>query len=316
MILVDLSHLIIEAASGSLNRIQMIDPKLCRHIFLMRLSSVISRFSKIYGEPVICRDGKGYWRRDDFKFYKDGRAKAREESNFDWKTVFDVADMISKELDEVFKFKVLRMEKMEADDIISHIVRNNPEKHVIISRDGDFLQLKALGNVDQWDCIKNTMLDLDEGQTVNECMVDHIIRGDSGDGVPNIFSDDDYLVNKIRQTSIRKPMIEHVSAEFDLSSLEKPDFKAIAESILKSDAFKSAVKKHDMDQAKLEERLKRNFNLVNLTADNEKVDKVVADMLKGMEPRRMDAMEVLDYCSQLGLEEFSGNLNKMMWWIK
>jgi hypothetical protein len=42
---------------------------------------------------------------------------------------------------------------------------------------------------------------------IREFRKTHIIKGDSGDGVPNIMSPDESIVNKIRQKPIRKDLL-------------------------------------------------------------------------------------------------------------
>ena len=37
---------------------------------------------------------------------------------------------------------------------------------------------------------------------------EHIIKGDKSDGVPNMLSNDDCMIEGIRQTPVRKPILE------------------------------------------------------------------------------------------------------------
>ena len=52
--------------------------------------------------------------------------------------------------------------------------------------------------------MKHKMLN---GIDPNEYLKEHIIRGDKGDGIPNILSDDDCIVNGVRQKPISKKKV-------------------------------------------------------------------------------------------------------------
>jgi hypothetical protein len=111
------------------------------------------------------------------------------------------------ELKENFPYKVIDVEGAEADDIIGTLVPRyaNSEKILILSSDGDFLQLQKYPNVKQYNPAQkkyvkseNPLLELKE----------KIIRGDKGDGIPNMFSPSDCFVRDVRQKPITKGVLE------------------------------------------------------------------------------------------------------------
>lgn len=174
-----------------------------RHMLLNTIRSHVKKFKRDYGEIVVAMDGEHYWRRDYFPHYKANRKKAREKSPFDWKSIFDCLDILRKELEQHLMYKLLRVDGAEADDIIGYLaaLHGPMSKIMIISGDKDFAQLQVHKNVHQFSPLLKK-------QIVEEfpiaALKQHIIRGDSGDGVPNILSPDDVFVSGGRQ----KPIME------------------------------------------------------------------------------------------------------------
>jgi 5'-3' exonuclease len=120
------------------------------------------------------------------------------------------------ELKESFPYKVLDVEGAEADDIIGTLVPRHimHEDVLIISSDGDFLQLQRYNtgkykvkqyNPTQKKYVKSENPDLE--------LKEKIIRGDKGDGIPNIFSPGDSFVRELRQKPINKASLEKLLEE-------------------------------------------------------------------------------------------------------
>ena len=95
----------------------------------------------------------------------------------------------------------------EADDIIAVLVKHAPEGEdiLIVSGDKDFQQLHKFDNVRQWSPNLNKMVDCPDAKLF---LKEHILKGDKSDGVPNILSNDDCLDAGIRQTPMRRPILE------------------------------------------------------------------------------------------------------------
>jgi hypothetical protein len=75
------------------------------------------------------------------------------------------------------------------------------EEVMIVSSDKDFLQLQQYNNVRQWSHMQKKELK-DPTPKVN--LIDKILSGDAGDGIPNVLSHDDTFVNGERQTPLSK----------------------------------------------------------------------------------------------------------------
>ena len=206
MILIDLSQIMIASTMMSMGKGQSeVDINMVRHMVLNSLRMYRQKYHNEYGELVLCCDGRHSWRRDHFPQYKAGRKTNREADSRDWTQIFECLDTIKSELREFFPYKYLEIDESEADDIIGVLARIATEKVMIISGDKDFIQLQVRDNVDQYSPItKKIVYDVNPAKYLKE----HILRGDSSDGVPNFLSADNSIVDKIRQTPITKKKIE------------------------------------------------------------------------------------------------------------
>jgi hypothetical protein len=214
MILVDLNQVLLAGLMAQIaNQKGKLDEQLIRHMILNIIRTHVRNFKGEYGEVVLCCDNRKYWRKEFFPFYKAGRKKTREKSDLDWHLIFDMLAKFKLELKENFPYKVIDVEGAEADDIIGTLVpRHAPhEKILILSSDGDFLQLQMYGeNVKQYNpSQKKYVKSIDPSLELKE----KIIRGDKGDGIPNIFSPSDCFVRDLRQKPITQKVIEKYLTE-------------------------------------------------------------------------------------------------------
>jgi 5'-3' exonuclease len=210
MILVDLNQVLLSGLMAQIANQKgvKLEESLVRHMILNIIRMHIRNFRKDYGDVILCCDNRKYWRKEFFPFYKAGRKKTREKSDLDWHMIFDMLAKFKLELKENFPYKTIDVEGAEADDIIGTLVPiyAPTEKILILSSDGDFLQLQMYGdNVKQYNPSQkkfvtspNPILDLKE----------KIIRGDKGDGIPNIFSPSDCFVRDLRQKAITQKVID------------------------------------------------------------------------------------------------------------
>jgi hypothetical protein len=78
---------------------------------------------------------------------------------------------------------------------------------MIISADKDFAQLQRFDNVRQFSPLTKKFIDIPNPRLHLQT---HIIRGDAGDGVPNVLSDDNVFVEGLRQTPVTKKKLETI----------------------------------------------------------------------------------------------------------
>jgi len=206
MILIDLSQIMVASTMMSMGKDRTeVDIKMIRHMILNSLRMYRQKYHEEYGELVLCCDGRNSWRREHFPLYKAGRKTTRDSSSKDWTQIFESLDTIKSELKEYFPYKYIEVEAAEADDVIGVLAKSWNEPIMIISSDKDFIQLQVKENVKQYSPItKKIVNDVNPAKYLKE----HILRGDSSDGIPNFLSADDCIVEKIRQTPITKKKIE------------------------------------------------------------------------------------------------------------
>ena len=208
MILIDLNQVLLAGLMAQIsNQKGKLDEHLIRHMVLNIIRNHVKNFKKEYGDVVLCCDNRKYWRKEFFPFYKAGRKKTREKSDLDWHLIFDMLAKFKVELKENFPYKVIDVEGAEADDIIGTLVPvySPHEKILILSSDGDFLQLQKYQNVKQYNPAQKKYIKSDNPLLE---LKEKIIRGDKGDGIPNIFSPSDCFVRDLRQKPITKGVLE------------------------------------------------------------------------------------------------------------
>jgi hypothetical protein len=126
--------------------------------------------------------------------------------------IFDFLAKFKQELKENFPYKVIDVEGAEADDIIGTLVPRHimHENILILSSDGDFLQLQQYNGTSKYH-IKQYNPSLKKyitSQNPLDELKEKIIRGDKGDGIPNVFSPADCFVRDLRQKAITKGVLE------------------------------------------------------------------------------------------------------------
>ena len=215
MILVDMSQISLASMMMHLNMNKTTKPDegMVRHMILNSLRMYRSKFKEEFGELILCFDSRHYWRRDHFPYYKAGRKKSREDSNLDWDAIFGCLNDIKQELKDYFPYKHLEVYGAEADDIIATLcleLEYDNGKTLILSGDKDFIQLHRFRNVSQYSPItKKFIKDVDPHQYLDE----HILKGDSSDGVPNVLSPDNTFVDGLRQKPLGKKKIAEWTGE-------------------------------------------------------------------------------------------------------
>lgn len=216
MIVVDLQQTMISNLMAQLGKHTNIELEegLLRHMVLNSIRSYKQQFASEYGEIVIACDDKNYWRRQLFPYYKANRKKAREQSDIDWKTIFESLNKIREELKEYFPYRVIQVDTAEADDIIATIVQkfssDSTNKILILSGDKDFIQLHKYDNVVQYDPVRKRWV---QHSDPDKYLQEHIMKGDTGDGIPNFLSNDNCFVIGQRQKPLRQAKIDQWATE-------------------------------------------------------------------------------------------------------
>ena len=187
-----------------------VEENLLRHMILNSIRMYRQKFQNEYGEIVIVADGQANWRRDVFPQYKYKRRKSRDESKIDWNEAFRIINMVRDEIRDHFPYKVMHEPNCEADDVIARLALETQEfgKHepvMIISADHDFIQLHKYDNIKQYSPMLKKFV---KDKNPRLYSMTHIFKGDGGDGVPNVLSDDNVFVDERRQTPVTKKKLD------------------------------------------------------------------------------------------------------------
>jgi hypothetical protein len=202
-----------------------VEENMVRHMCLNSIRMYKTKFGSEYGEFVIACDNKNYWRKQIFPYYKANRKKSQAASELDWKAIFECLNKIRGELKEHFPYRIIDVESAEADDIIGtlcHNFGNTNEKILILSGDKDFQQLQRYINIRQYNPVLKKFITCNDP---DKFLAEHILKGDAGDGIPNIFSDDNCFVLGSRQKPMtQKKMDDLINLGLD-SKLDHPNFR-------------------------------------------------------------------------------------------
>lgn len=211
MILIDFSQVIIAPAMFHHQKTrETLTDDLIRHIVITKVMDFKKRLNRYSKDVVLCFDGRGYWRNKEFEYYKQNRKKSRDKSTFDWDQFYKSFNKIKAEFKEYMPMKCVEVSSAEADDVIAVLARSYYDKYeniIIVSVDKDFLQLREfLGpKIRQWSPTEKAFI-----KKFDYDYFTHIIKGDSSDGIPNIFSDDDVFVTDKRSKPVKKTLIEEL----------------------------------------------------------------------------------------------------------
>ena len=218
MILVDMNQISVASVMMHLHmsKSTIPDNSMVRHMILNSLRMYRTRFSSEFGELVLCYDSKHYWRRDYFPQYKANRKKSREKSDQDWDAIFECLNTIKEEIRTNMPYKFLEVYGAEADDIIATICSEYDEEIMILSGDKDFIQLQRFPNIKQYSPITKKMVN---GINPTGYLKEHILKGDTSDGIPNVLSPDNTFTDGLRQTPLTKKKLVSIMETLPFSSL-------------------------------------------------------------------------------------------------
>lgn len=218
MIIIDLNQVmisnIVEQLGNHTNT--EIELGLVRHMVLNSIRSLKTKY-KSYGQIVIACDDRKYWRRALFPYYKGNRKKDREKSDIDWTGIFNALNTLKQELKDNFPYPVIQVEGAEADDVIGSLVfefgvplnSSSAEKIMILSGDKDFIQLHTFANVSQYDPVHKKIV---ENNNPERFLKELVLKGDRGDGIPNVLSSDNSIIDGIRQKKLTQKKIDELLA--------------------------------------------------------------------------------------------------------
>lgn len=165
---------------------------LVRHLIIDVTLKKVNKFrkNKETDDVVLAYDTKGekgYWRRDVYPSYKDNRGKSRDKSAWNFDVIYQCLDIVKNEMSEIFPYKSVQIDRVEADDVIAVLSKEYGKtcEIIILSRDGDFLQLQQHGNIKQWDSYADKWV-MPKYATAGQDLLFKAIKGDRKDNIASI----------------------------------------------------------------------------------------------------------------------------------
>ncbi|MGL5307929.1 MAG: hypothetical protein ACRC9Y_17655 [Aeromonas veronii] len=230
--LVDFSQLVISTMMATFKPDEKITVDFMRSLCLNTLRANVIKNKQRYPTIVVCVDNSkdGYWRRDFAYYYKKNRAEKREESDWDWDTIFEGMATVVQELKDHMPYIVIDLPKTEADDAIGvlckHIVETSPACQILItSSDGDFTQTHKYKQVKQWSPMMKKWVTCKHGSPRNDLRF-KIVKGDKKDNVASINARSDYYYTqeegeRAKAISTKKLLDPVLASEDPLSLLDE-----------------------------------------------------------------------------------------------
>ena len=211
IVLVDFSQAVISACAANAKDLKDNgDGDAKSYIKHLTLGMILSWKKKFNGRIILACDAKGsYWRNVEYPHYKGHRT--HDNTDFlDWDMVYEVINELKDEIKRFFPYMLLEVQGAEADDIVAILIEyfqenelvqtglmEEPAEIVIVSTDGDFQQLQKYQNVKQWNNVQKKMIVCSNPA---QYLIEHTVRGDSGDNIPSITTGDEW--SKLRAEGV------------------------------------------------------------------------------------------------------------------
>lgn len=183
MVLFDLNHVSYRCLFAAQRDIQETGGAYLKHMMFNTIIATCRRFEA--DEVVLCVDSKENWRKKIYPEYKQTRKEKREaQTEIDWNAFFNAFNEFVIEVKAFFPFYVLQVKYMEADDIAGVLAKQwEHKKKIIVTSDGDYLQLLRYKNIQLFDPIKNKFMKCDDPIRALKIKV---LTGDKGDNIKSI----------------------------------------------------------------------------------------------------------------------------------
>lgn len=195
-LLIDFSQMAYKAQQIQDQQTMQTDNNFMIYHILLQIQKLIKDFRP--NEVILAVDCAS-WRKDFYPHYKSNRIKTDKDLN-----MFKVMNEMIEDLKNFFPYKVIKIFKAEADDIIATLSFNKKSDDIIfiVSSDFDFIQLKddsvilydpykaeLLG--EEWPCkIKGDMFSCKD-----EYVGFHVLHGDPGDAIFNFYTGEEEIEN-------------------------------------------------------------------------------------------------------------------------
>lgn len=231
VILIDMSQISLATTMHTFEEGQKLTTPMVRHLILSTLKFNVMKFKNEYPEIIVCLDNakNGYWRRDYAYYYKLNRKQGREESKWDWDGYFEGMHTVMGEFKVNMPYPVIDIDKAEADDAIAVLTKKfalEGRPVLIVSSDGDFVQLHKYKGVKQWSPMQKKFVKPKSGSVAVDLMT-KLVKGDKKDNVASIKVRSDFWYTHVEgeRTPPTKTsfILDMVDAEDPMSLLSESE---------------------------------------------------------------------------------------------
>jgi hypothetical protein len=281
----------------------------------MLISSIHRTWRSQGGDHIVFAFDGISWRKDIYPPYKKNRevlraqrTVAEREEDEEFQTKFDAfTDFISTKTN----CTILSHPRLEADDLIAGFIQNHPnDNHVIVSSDGDFVQLLA-PNVKQFNAMSNELVTLngvfnEEGKVATERKT----------GLPKAAPDPEW---SLFSKAVRGCTTDNVFSAYpkvrEKSSKNKVGLReAFDDRNKKGFAYTNLMLSRWTDHNGAEHRVlddyHRNVTLVDLTAQPAEIRAMINDTIEAnCKPKnvKMVGINFMRFCGLFQLERLSND---------
>lgn len=175
-----------------------------RHLVLNSILFINKKFRDEYGELIIAFDNSS-WRKKFFPLYKWVRYNGLQDDGNDWEYIHQCMESISSDIMEHFPYPCVKVKYAEGDDVIgvlSDKFAQTGEKVMIVSGDKDMVERTKYANVQQYRPVQKCMYEVDDPKRHEFNL---LVKGDKDDGVPNIYSLDNFYQTQYLKKQAGEP---------------------------------------------------------------------------------------------------------------
>ncbi len=294
--------------NGKKIKVKRFNATSCRYMILNTVRAVVSRYKGKYGEVVFACDARMLWRKDFFKPYKSHRKADREaQENIDWKEVFAFFDEFKNEMRTYTKYKLIEIDGAEGDDVIATLaIRYGDQPNLIVSVDKDFKQLMVYTSCTIYNPIENKIV---KAENPFQFLHEHIIRGDRGDGVPNVMSNDTVFQElKDRQVRLTEARMDYM---LNVPVSEWDELEQLTKHFEKYKIKKEDIRERETNLFILgkDQYINRNKPLIDLREVPEEIQEAIIDKYKEVAVPSMRKKSLFDYFYKYNLTQLMSSIN-------
>lgn len=212
IIVIDWNSLALTVGMGIWNYQKELVPTVISSSIVNRVKAISNEFDMNDASVIIGMDSAPYWRQKlVFEHYKQHRKLNKDKSDFPFDKFFAISNSMLEIMNTGTAMRVVNEQGVEADDVCAMAAKIAKRRLLVISSDHDVTQVchqYPEKQIAQYSLRRKGLIDPNEYSRA-----DHVLKGDSGDGIPAYNQVDDIFVNPpevtVRRKSITATMLKY-----------------------------------------------------------------------------------------------------------